>query len=1762
MEPKEQYSLPPLGRPVYIQTYMPTSEHIRKNSVLEIKTLDDLVSNRLGVSAWENSCEFCDNFMEDCPGHNGHLELPIPVYRVFFVRRLLSILNCVCFYCQRLRMPKSDKNYKWIRSLPKKHRLQKLEQYSAIYKTCGQGISIETIKTYANQPSAQITDPCRKMFVIFQKEDKDNAFVRAVIPLDSFDHEAYTKDPVKWRPISIGPQDIYNVISNLDPETKYMLGCDEWNDPEALMWSVLPIPSLNTRPSHTFDGLGANKKRAFNDWTKYLREIVTARNDLQRIMHISSEKVTCCHYSVNGVEHRDFTQCFRYGHMDAADRERIKKRFKTELRHTNYGAIEAAWRTLNKNIAAFHSHKHRKYIQKAAYGKPMVNVEERYKFQKNGRFRGNVISRRTRLSGRGVLEGTMDQAVDQVGIPQQEAMNLSLRINVNRYNMADVQKWILNGPHTYPGANYVTMKWGKEINLAFYENRRTINVSDVLFVERHLLNDDIVIVNRQPTLHRPSMMSFRVRVIGGYCIRLHYAVFTPLAADCDGDEVNFQVIQGLEAQAEARSISSVENSIMKDGKIWIQFILNPVIGAHLLTRCNTILNMSEVQFIMNQFPDLEICPPMRYDAPGYDDSGEYDNGARWSGYQVVSMILPADFTLVSKELVIRRGIMISGQLNEKLLNGTGGILYHMYRDYKDKSVTMKFLYHAYIVFQRYLDLFGHSVGYYDCAIDMEHQDMYRSGKLVQSNPKLQSIMEKIERMSTHMQSLNDYSDSLTNHTPDSQDEETEKNVLAHITQLSSMGTELGKEYHLNIEGHEQNGLLHMIRSGAKGSDLTLNQMCMMVGQIAVIYKRFPHPSSHYRKGKNTANMYGFIGQSYSRGIPLSGVIMEAHAACEAIVKKNKGTSGAGYTIRKLTSCMMGIVVDYKNRTVDTHNRIIWTVYGNDGYDPQCLLSVRLPLEEKPNDDEHLRSLRTAVKAYLARCLDALNPSDTRVPLDMAHLLDRCEDQSLSRKTFEPAFAQLLWKKLVQEKLVVDTNLTFKLVFFDALHQKEFSISQMRWLSEEIVSLLHRACIQPGEAVGINATQNMGEPFAQLSLKTPHFSGKFTSVVAGTTRIANLIDGNFCSPQLTIVLKPSVTTQKQANVFGLLLNQCYLNDILESYPTYTFDEEDVCILKCRIDMDKCKQRIVSLRKAVRNIIKVTGLEWSDFQIPFMDQTTHTVLRICISQENMFWQAIEKSLKMDLSDKICVADSVVYNLCHSILIHGMATTENFVTEQISKGDDPRWVVTTLHQKTDSNKKTKQSILRQVLCMPQVDSQRTTSNDIMEMCNVFGTHAARKSLENEFMHVLSGKADSRHIKLVARVMASDLVIKGMKIKQVAQNIPPLQRAAYERGPEQMVEYCSIAERDFGQTICGAVLMNKTLPSGTGFNMMVKPLPNFVVPDKYRLIHNAIPTNIKSYVFSPKPDGVRYFLSLFHGSGTSYPRIAVLVDRSNTMYELDPDEFPATLFAGTVLDGELVQIGETYVFLVFDCLMAFGNKTSVLRYDHRLEIAREVVYRMVVCPEQNNTVPLEQDQKIPLDMGAHLPYCLPISLRPETSTWAQKAGRLPFLLAVKPIFDMSGLVHYYRNHCVHLPFKFDGMVFTNVNDPVYPFRMKANSILKWKPKMENTIDFVVTRNGSLDQIRPCKNKKQLEQFRSAQPATNNVWLWCVLPNRNMFCFSAGIAHHPIVENHVYECGWNTQLQTWQVLRMRSKDPNAWDTVVNTIQNIVEEISIDELGK
>ena len=1692
---------PPIGRVEYIQTFLPTGSHIRGSSVKVIEDVNDLLDIKLGVTDWGRSCGTCNSFLEQCPGHNGHLELPIPVYRVFFTRRLLTLLNSICFYCQMPRVSETSTVYQQAITLEVKDRLPFVCKHSCKEKIC--------IQAY-----------CQRPHVTFTFRSRDAAELQATVPLTLDDYEAYATHGMQ--PKRISPSDVLQCLQSIPPTTKTLLGCTQWNEPSALMWDVLPIPSINTRPCHSFEGMGGgNKQMQYNDWTKILRMIVSTRNDLRAAVASSADTVNLATYVYAGHTSSDAVAA-------------LTKR-STTLGTT--GAVTGLWRQLNQYIAAFHSYRHKKYINKnGVFSRPLCNIEDRYKYQKSGRFRGNIIARRINNAMRGVLEGDIYLRPDQVGIPRKEAMNLCRKIRVNLLNRHVVAAWIARGPLNYPGANYIVMKDGSEVDLQHHHNRRVIPVEDVLYVHRHLVDGDMVMVNRQPTLHKPSMMSFSVVVIDGFAIRLHYSVFTPMAADCDGDEVNVYIPQTIESIAEVSTLSRVQDCVMKDGVVWIKFIQNAIVGAFLLTRRCTRLTEEEVHDMVS-FLDIWEYPTPVCSSPE----------KRWSGRQMLELILPADFCLHlprgdgREDVVVENGCLLSGQLDASALNGVGGLLEHMYRDYPDSGVVIRFLHHGYLLFQRYIDMHGLTAGYDDCAVN----DARVEEELETSRQQMRTLATQIDHRTTW------------------DEEAMDTSLKEHTEFIVSRARETVLSYHRRRDdGIDRNGVLQLIQSGTKGSDNTLNQMCGVVGQIYVLYKRYAATTSHTRQSRASGGALfarGMIPYAYSTGIDLTGVVAEAHAACESVLSKNRGTAKSGYTMRKLTTCMMGVVVNYKDEVVDTRGRVIWKTYGGDGYDPARLASMPVTLTTLSSDVirrtyggtgvyaeecERILRARTSYTQNRAENSAACTGGDPlcKTPVHFAHLLLRCRVQFGTSGSCTPtecsAVVQSLWDHLVHERLVQPDHLLFRLLWLEWMSTHNLVRTQsltsdgLVWVGREITRTMVAVKVVPGESVGVNATQCLGEPFTQMSLKTPHLSGKF-SIVSGSARIANLVDGMYPDPTMHVVLQESVQDRRAATMVGVSLIRTCVRDIANEYPRYTHCGDEYTI-RLRLDRSLSIQRMVTPRHVASRIAERCGLSVSSMRASFADDLLWSV-DMCVTPESPAWKIL------DTDDRRTAVACLIWNIWNGTIVAGSPHIHNFIADQIQiptadGGTSTRWALTMLG-----------SDLPYILARPAVDTIRTTSSDCAEVGRIFGIHASRRVLEEEFTTLMGGRADERHIQLIARMMASNLQLKGMKIKQLGRNIPPLQRAAYEQSAQQMSEYCAIAERDYGETICGAALTNRPMKVGSGFNLELLPAPDPTAPGV-----DPVPVPVGTYVVSPKVDGVRALVTF---ATANKRKICNLMDRNGTLWSLPTTGVPDTrLFAGTVLDGDVVRDRSGVVhFVVYDCLLSCGHRLSSLRYDKRLEIAREQVYRLGL--RQNVFAPGTDTTPVQMFVEDGLP-----TRRPVVSTQSFQPGMLPFRVCVKPIFDIHRLTTF-DSTSFHFPT--DGYVFTNLTDPATPFRRSTTAILKWKPSTdewdENSID-VYTRLAPV-------HRRVLDEPDDLRPVCYRAYRRCEgvyeMETRHGVLVSYGEGSPPggYEGDGVYEYRWNRLRSAWCMFRRRDKSANTLQTVTATLRNIIERVSLHDIA-
>jgi DNA-directed RNA polymerase subunit A' len=1234
----------------------------------------------------------------------------------------------------------------------------------------------------------------------------------------------------------------------------------------------------------------------------------------------------------------------------------------------------------------------------------------------------------------------------QIGVPDRAAMDLTFPEYVTALNVKRLHDAILTGAYHYPGANYVTLKTGAELDLQHIENRRTIRMEDVLFVKRHLRDGDVCLVNRQPTLHRNSQMALKAKITPNlHVASMHHSLLAGFGADFDGDEINIHILQTVEAAAEALLLASPETSIMKDGKVWINFIQNTVVAAYHMTLPGTRIYRNAMTRIVSQVDRLWFFPR--------PDGSEADEEF-WLGKTLVSLLLPEDFCLKIGTLEIIRGTMLDGTLNADRLSA---IVATMVRDYADRGVALRFIHEGYLMFQAYLDGVGLSVGYFDCAMDPRDADSQET--------EISSAVSRVKRVrEVQIPTLSNLIDTkFARHNPRDGDGDTEACVLRHIEFVTKSMSQAVAAYHA-AKSHGQNGLLTMIDAGAKGSLQTLNAMSGAVCSILLSSKRMDSASSHYpRNGTWSLQSAGFISENYSTGVSLLNVLTESHPSGESVVSKNKGTSKSGYIVRKLASCMMGIVVDWKHRVVDTNGRVLWDNYGDDNYDSMCLMTIEVR-------DEVKKKIRVPIRLeHVVWCAKHLASPDGSPASDIG------------------TFGEHTWNALVSERLVVAANADMHFAIHHWLSQSYLEAhlgvvtqNHLDWITAEIRGVLQRALIPPGDSVGIRAVQDAGEHYVQLCLKTPHLSGKFGKMTSDTARIADIVDSNFHNPGMTVVLKRSlVRTKTKAIQFGLAISRCTLSDICAAFPTITGN-----LLTFEIDKQKAIYRTISMRKAALRLSTETGIPLTCISTSFAD-------------EAKWW------LKIDVPPcvtSLCHAQALVHNLFYRAFINGIPEIETFMLE-VNEPNAP-FVLTT-----------QGSNLRAILTYPEVNAKKTLSSDCAEMGAVFGLHAALKSLEHEFTRVMAGTTDDRHIKLIARKMVADLELKGMKIKQAGQSIPPLMRACYEEGPKQMTVYCSQSERDYGSTVASAALANNLLRVGTGFSA------EYIFGEVTTSSAVTIP-KIVEYVASPKVDGTCAGLVFKN-------HVVALVTRDFRAWNVSANGlFFDAVFAGTSLTGDLVQTTSGLVFVVYDCEACCGNSLTETRYDLRLEVAREVVYRLITC---NTNIPFDKAKGLRrVEMCAN--RGIPIARRTKTnqhltSEWSAVPGEFFFGICVKPVFDPRVIAQVLP----HFGLPTDGVVFTSLTHNIAPFRTNREAILKWKPTQSIDVSLKLETPGFYAMFS--SDERRVDVLTSDEA---------------------------LKENTCYECAWIKG--AWRVIRTRNKAPNTWETISAILEAIRRPMSLAQV--
>jgi DNA-directed RNA polymerase I subunit RPA1 len=754
--------------------------------------------------------------------------------------------------------------------------------------------------------------------------------------------------------------------------------------------------------------------------------------------------------------------------------------------------------------------------------------------KKEGLFRKHMMGKRVNYAARSVISPDPNIETSEIGVPMVFATRLTYPEPVTAYNVSTLRQAVINGPEQHPGAAYVQMEDGTLANLATMNESarvalanqlRTPSTSTLIAgsgqsglvdqpigggkrVLRHIRDGDVVLMNRQPTLHKPSIMAHRVRVLPGEkTLRMHYANCNTYNADFDGDEMNMHFPQSELGRAEAYGICNTNNQYLvpTDGSPLRGLIQDHVVSGVILTLKDTWLTQETYQQLLyGALPSgdakvLTIPPAIIRPQP------------LWSGKQLVTTVLlnlakgrpPINLTSGCKinarmwgpshameaTVIVQDGYFATGIIDKSQFGASAyGITHAVYELYGPDAAGSLLT-----IIGRLLTRFDQYIGF-TCRMD----DLLLDSAANVRRRKLIDESHAIGR-----QVVGDYSK-----VSDVDDRKAVKSAMERI--LRSDELMRGLDGVMKVKMNEMtsriietclpegqlrlfplNNMSLMTLSGAKGSMVNFSQIAGLLGQQELEGRRVPtmvsgktHPS--FPPFDPRARAGGYITQRFLTGIRPQEFFFHCMAGREGLIDTAVKTSRSGYLQRCLVKHLESLKVNYDNTVRDSDGSILQFHYGEDGLDVIKQKYLR-------NFSFAARNFDTlAVQCQPALALERVNTEAAvkaarkvaKKPSKYEPVLAKFSPNVFLGATSE-RFASEMEKFLASEEgKAVPEPANFRAVMW------------LRYM---------RALVEPGEAVGLLAAQSIGEPSTQMTLNTFHFAGfGAKNVTLGIPRLREII----------------------------------------------------------------------------------------------------------------------------------------------------------------------------------------------------------------------------------------------------------------------------------------------------------------------------------------------------------------------------------------------------------------------------------------------------------------------------------------------------------------------------------------------------------------------------------------------------------------------------------------------------------------------------------
>jgi DNA-directed RNA polymerase II subunit RPB1 len=1186
----------------------------------------------------------------------------------------------------------------------------------------------------------------------------------------------YNNDPdTVVEPVTLQCEMVLRAFQRMTDEDCRLIGLNpEFARPEWMICTVLAVPPLAVRPSVVMD----DNQRMEDDLTHQLISIIRSNDSLRDKIDKNESAIMLDKY----------TASLQYNVATYVDND-IK------------GLEPSAQRS----------------------GRPLRTLKSRFG-AKTGRVRGNLMGKRVDFSARSVITPDANIELDELGVPEEIAINLTFPEIVSPYNRERLMSYIQNGPDKHPGAKSVYLKADDRTLSLRYVNPDTIDIREGDIVHRHLIHGDIVLFNRQPSLHKASMMAHRVVVLPYSTFRLNVSATRPYNADFDGDEMNMHVPQSIASATELRYIASVLRNIVspRTNSPIIQLFQDTMTGAYRISQ-----------------PNVEVPEPIAMNILARIRLPFSRKNRKWTGSELISAAFP--MMNYKGRINLKNGQLNAGDIIQK--GAFSGLLHVVYTDFGPERCG-QLINDIQSIVTQYNLYTGFSVGTSDLIANQVTLDFVAD--------QLKTGRDRVSVILSDM-----HAGQFVNVSGLSDGEDLEDKISSALKDVAAnINTEVIKSM------SKDNRIVQMVDSGSKGGEHNITQMVALLGQQLIEGRRVQYTLQdrtlpHFSRYDDGVESRGFVQHSFVDGLMPAEFFYHAQAGREGLIDTAVKTSDTGYIQRRLMKSMEDQHVEHDGTVRNVTGSVIQFVYGEDGMDTvavesqECKLALMTleniyrdyaltPDDVNPFLKDSVTETPDMVEEIIAdrelfvRSVFRYRKNDTVLaPVHLKRLVGKYENPYSTMTDLTPAYVVSGLNRIMKafpHSRVFHALLRYYLAPKKSIVVHRFSVALFDELLKDIQFRSIKSQVHSGEMVGALAAQSIGEPTTQLTLNTFHSAGTVkANATSGVPRIEELLSAsaNPKKPGNTVYLLPHISTDQDATISKMKeIQRTTLRDITKSVRIYydppssgTAVEEDTEILalyreftianeaSCaspwimRLELNDAEQAARNIIDLTEVVAKIRNSGLKILECMHSDASAKKIILRMTFDTNTIKNPTQLRF---LEEK--VLDTVLTGVDGVGGVHLRKVKNEIIYDEKVAG---------YTQKEQYVLDVDGTNLYQLMVFPGGDGTRTFSNDIHEINDVFGIESARLAIFEEFSEVfVSEKVNYHHLSVLVDSMTfSGRIVAVNRFGMNKNETGVLARSSFEETSKNMFNAAMGGEYDTMRGVSANIMFGQKPPCGTGF-------------------------------------------------------------------------------------------------------------------------------------------------------------------------------------------------------------------------------------------------------------------------------------------------------------------------------------------------------------